>query len=228
MCARFTLHADAHEIARLFDVDLLLDITPRYNIAPTQQTLVIRQTDAGRTATMLRWGLIPSWAYGTSIGAKLINARSETVADRPTFRAAWRAKRRCLIPADGFYEWQTEGKHKKPFRFRRPDNSLFAFAGLWESWAEDDKPVESCTILTTSANNVVGQIHNRMPVIFTSRAQFADWLTADDAAPLLRPLPDDAMVSEPVSDWVNNSRHEGPNCLAPATDEEGGQRGLFD
>jgi len=213
MCARYTLIAPANRIADAFGVVLPFDVQPRYNVAPTQDVLSIRLDQAGRReVARLRWGLIPSWAQDLKIGNRLLNARADTVAEKPSFRSAYKARRRCLIVADGFYEWKAAGKRKQPFLIRRPGGELFAFAGLWEKW-DGDKPVESCTILTTDANAKIAALHDRMPVILTAPAEFEQWLSADDVKSLLRPLPDDALDYAAASIFVNNPRHEGPACI---------------
>ncbi|HYD29924.1 MAG TPA: SOS response-associated peptidase, partial [Azospirillaceae bacterium] len=174
---------------------------------------------------MLRWGLVPSWADDPSIGNRLINARTEGVADKPSFRGPFR-KRRCLIPADGFYEWQSIGGRKQPWLIRRRDHATFAFAGLWDHWYgpkhEPEKrlaePLETACIITTGANAVLAPLHSRMPVILAP-ADWDAWL--DPHAPwelaetLLRPCPDDALEAAPVSPRVNNVRHDDPSCIAP-------------
>jgi putative SOS response-associated peptidase YedK len=151
MCARFTLTAPASQIGALFDLAAPIDLTPRYNVAPTQNILAVRLAPEGnKEFVKLRWGLVPSWAKDLKIGQKLINARSETVAEKPSFRSALKHKRRCLIAADGFFEWQADGKKKQPYLIRRPNGKPFAFAGLWERWhGEDGKELETCTLLTT-------------------------------------------------------------------------------
>jgi putative SOS response-associated peptidase YedK len=215
MCARYTLIAPANRIAAAFGALLPFDVSPRFNVAPTQDVLTVRLDQAGRReVARLRWGLVPSWAQDLKIGNRLLNARAETVADKPSFRSAFKAGRRCLIVADGFYEWKAEGKIKQPFHIRRPSGELFAFAGLWEKWDGADKPVESCTILTTGANARLAGLHDRMPVILTTPAEFEQWMTAADVKPLLRPLPDDALDYGPANPFVNNPRHEGPECVA--------------
>jgi putative SOS response-associated peptidase YedK len=215
MCARYTLIAPANRIAEAFGVALPFDVPPRFNVAPTQDVLNIRLDGAGqREAARLRWGLIPSWAQDLKIGNRLLNARADTVAEKPSFRSAFKARRRCLIVADGFYEWKPEGKIKQPFIIRRPDGELFAFAGLWEKWDGADEPVESCTILTTDANARIAGLHDRMPVILTTPAEYEQWLRADDVKPLLRSLPEDALDYAPANPFVNNPRHEGPQCIA--------------
>jgi putative SOS response-associated peptidase YedK len=170
-----------------------------------------------RQLAMLQWGLIPSWAADPRIGFRCINARAETVATKPAFRAAFR-KRRCLIPTTGFYEWQKKGKGKQPFLFRMRDRQPFAFAALWDRWAKGDGR-EMCAILTTKANDLVRPLHDRMPVILPL-AFHDDWLEPpQDAAEwlqaALRPYPAQEMEAVPVSTWVNNARHEGPKCIQP-------------
>jgi len=202
---------------------------PRYNIAPTQDVLVVRERERGeREAAMLRWGLVPSWAKELQAGAPLINARAETVAEKPAFRTALR-RRRCLIPADGFYEWQkasgaaARGK-KQPYYIHRRDERPFAFAGLWERWTGGPE-VESCTIVTTSANNTLSALHDRMPVIL-SEEDYALWLdpAVEDAAavtPLLVPAAEVVLVAEPVSTHVNRVANDDPQCIEV-------QRALFE
>lgn len=220
MCARYTLSTPPDALAGLFDLDLLIDILPRYNIAPTQNVLAVRPSAAGsREFVQLRWGLVPSWANDLSIGQKLLNARSETVGEKPAFRDAVR-KRRCLIPADGFYEWKTLNKKKLPYHIHRPDRAPFAFAGIWEHWeAPDGKPVETCTILTTDANESLKALHDRMPVILT-RENYARWLDpetrdAKKLEDLFAPLPEAALTMNPVTPQVNNARFDDPVCIEP-------------
>jgi putative SOS response-associated peptidase YedK len=166
----------------------------------------------------MRWGLIPSWAKDASIAYRLLNARCESAAEKPAFRAAYR-QRRCLVPADGFYEWKTAGKHKQPFVFRPRPAGLCAFAGLWETWRDgDDAPLHTFTIMTTAANDLLRSYHDRMPVI-VAPPDFDVWL--DPAVPvaelgrLFDPCPSGALTATPVSAWVNDVRHEGPRCLEP-------------
>jgi putative SOS response-associated peptidase YedK len=219
MCGRFTLTTSGEALARFFDLGEVPLLAPRYNIAPTQLVLAVRRTagEEKRQAVFLRWGLIPSWAKDAQIANQLINARSETAADKPAFRTALR-RRRCLIPADGFYEWLREGKKRQPYCFRLWGDGLFAFAGLWEHWTDPaGAAVETCTILTTEANDLVRPVHERMPVILRPRL-FASWLDAalqdpGSVTPLLRPYPAEEMRGFPVSPWVSDPRHEDPRCL---------------
>jgi putative SOS response-associated peptidase YedK len=200
MCGRFTLISDRRAVARLLALDDVPELFPRYNVAPAQPVLAIRQGAGGREAVSLRWGLVPSWSKDGK--APLINASSETVADKPAFRSAFR-KRRCLVPADGFYEWQLLPGRKQPFLFRRHDGGPFAIAGLWESWqGPDARPLETCALLTTEANAVVRPVHDRMPVL-VSPSDFDRWLAPDatlaDLLPLLRPAADDALTALAVA-----------------------------
>lgn len=164
MCGRYRLSA-VECIQERFEAEQAEELRPRYNIAPSQPVPIIRQDDGRRTVAMVRWGLVPFWAKDVSIGSRMINARCETVPEKPTFRSCF-AKRRCLIPADGFYEWARAGTRKRPFHLGMKDDSLFAFASLWDCWnPPGGTPVESCTILTTAANRLVADLHDRMPVI---------------------------------------------------------------
>ena len=231
MCGRFTL-IDADGARRRFDIRDA-DIPPpteraggtadaaRYNIAPTQDVLTIRQADGERRAEMMRWGLVPSWADSPKAGARMINARAETLAERPSFRAAFR-RRRCLIPADGFYEWRREGKGRIPIRFALKSGKPFAFAGLWEKWERPgEPPLLSCAIITTRANDLIAPMHDRMPVILAPDAERV-WLDGGltDAAllsGLLAPYPSDLMDAREASRAVNSPAYDGPECLAPVS-----------
>jgi putative SOS response-associated peptidase YedK len=218
MCGRFTLRADPKALNELLPVFEQLELFPRYNIAPSQDVLAVRQRQeaTGPEAATLRWGLVPHWAKDAKHGS--INARAETLAGKPMFRSAYR-KRRCLIPADGFYEWQKVGKAKQPFYIRMKDDQPFAFAGLWEHWEHDGEIVNSCAIVTTRANEILQPFHDRMPVIL-ERAAYERWLDADaksneDLEPLLRPYSSEAMTAFGVSTLVNNARHEEAGCIEP-------------
>src|SRR5262245_35824605 len=226
MCGRRSLRARGEDLARLFglaDVPLLAE---RYNVAPTQPVPVVRQDDGTRTLALLRWGLVPSWAQPDKAGP--INARSETADTLPTFRSAFR-KRRCLIPADGFFEGVRSGTKHQPCYFRLSDGRPFAFAGLWECWhGEDGELLETCAILTAEANDVVRPVHPRMPVLL-GHGDFGPWLDpaakAGDLKPLLRPYAGRDLEAVPVSTFANNARSEGPRCLGPPAV---GQTGLWD
>lgn len=220
MCGRFTLRVSPEQIADLFSLDATPPVAPRYNIAPTQPVLAIREDYGGngREATFLNWGLIPFWAKDPSIGSRMINARSETAAEKPSFRAAFKY-RRCIIPADGFYEWQKVAGGKQPQLIGMADGALFGLAGLWERWEQDGSAIESCTILTTEPNELLAPIHNRMPVILHPE-DYDEWLDrsiqkADPLLHLMRPFPAELMDHRPVSTHVNNPRNEDPACVAP-------------
>jgi putative SOS response-associated peptidase YedK len=212
------LLSSGEEIARLFGLSAAPDVSPRYNVAPTQQIPAVRAAGDGRECVNLRWGFIPSWSKDGKLSP--INAMSETAADKPMFRGAFR-KRRWLIAASGFYEWKAVAARKKqPYAIRLADDKPFAFAGLWEKWAGPDGDVESCCILTTAPNELVGAIHNRMPAILDPR-DFDLWLDPDEQdaealAPLLRPFSADRMRAYPVSTWVNDVQHRDARCIEPA------------
>jgi len=220
MCGRFTLRASAKDFVEVFGCPPAEDHSHSlFNIAPSQLVTAIR-TSAGsraRAAARLRWGLIPSWADDPAIGNRMINARAETVATKPAFRHAFR-RRRCLIAADGFYEWRRDGRRKQPFYISLADGRPFAFAGLWDQWKQGGEPIESCTIITTEANDLVHPIHDRMPVIL-SRESYDTWLdpTIEDVerlASLLKPYPAQEMQAYPVSTLVNAPANDLPECIA--------------
>jgi putative SOS response-associated peptidase YedK len=217
MCGRFKLEASGDDLVVEFALASAPRIRPRYNIAPTQAALTIRPgTEGLPEGHVLRWGLVPSWAREPSIGSRMINARAETVADKPAFRSAFR-RRRCLVPADGFYEWQKQGRIRVPHLLRMRDGRPFAFAGLWESWEGPDGALETFTILTTEPNTLVAPIHDRMPVILAPGAR-ETWLHDDDPhalAALLRPFDPDAMEALAVSRAVNDTRFDDPSCAQP-------------
>jgi putative SOS response-associated peptidase YedK len=231
MCGRFTLRSPASVIAEQFSVFEIPDLHARFNIAPSQQVPVVRQTNPDtRTLSMLKWGLVPSWAKDTKTGNSLTNARSETVASKPAFRSAFK-KRRCLIVADGFYEWQRTEKQKQPYFIHRRDDLPFAMAGLWESWNGEDGPLESCTIVTTEANDLMQPIHDRMPVIL-GHDDYATWLDptqegGDSLLRLLKPYAGDDFETYTISTRVNSPRNQGPE-LIDRTDPQQRERSLFD
>lgn len=226
MCGRFTLITPAEALAEQFQLFEIPSLAPRYNIAPTQPVAVVRQVpgDGQRELVLLRWGLVPFWAKDPGIGARMINARSETVADKPAFRAAFR-RRRCLVPADGFYEWQRLERGKQPFYVRLRDEKPFALAGLWEHWeGPDETTVNSCTLLTTEPNDLIRPVHSRMPVILAPK-DYDLWLDpgvqkAELLRPLLRPYPSEGMLAYPVSTWVNKPKNDSPRCIEPLTQSQ--------
>ena len=218
MCGRFAFYSPAEATAALFGAAGDLDLPPRYNVAPTQLVAAIRNAEAGdeRELVALRWGLVPFWAKDPSIGNRMINARAETVAEKPAFRAAYR-RRRCLVLADGFYEWHKEGAGKTPYFISLASGEPFAFAGLWERWhsKESDDVIESTTLVTAGANDFMARLHHRMPVVLVPGT--ADgWLAGDDSsldaaithAPKLR--------AWPVERTVNSPRNEGEELIEPA------------
>jgi putative SOS response-associated peptidase YedK len=217
VCGRHTLRTPVETLAEEFGITgPLPEVPTRFNVAPTQEVAAVLEEDEQRKLEMLRWGLIPSWADDPAIGNRMINARSETAAQKPSFRSAFR-KRRCLVLADGFYEWQKTASGKQPYYIRMGDGSPFAFAGLWESWGKYGEEVRSCTILTTEANGLVGEIHHRMPVILPAE-EYDLWLDPDmgEAEPLLdllRPYPDDLMEAYPVSRFVNSPSNDSEQCV---------------
>jgi putative SOS response-associated peptidase YedK len=230
MCGRFTLTTPAQALAVQFDLAEVPALEPRYNIAPTQPVAAVRvgSESEERELVLMRWGLIPFWAKDSSIGARMINARSETVAEKPSFRNAFR-RRRCLVPADGFYEWQKLDGAKQPVYVSLQDRDAFAFAGLWERWENPDNGVvESCTLLTCEPNELLRPIHSRMPVILSPR-DYSLWLDREVNEPerlqaLLYPYPSGRMQAYAVSRYVNSPRNEGPDCIVPV--DEAGEKPL--
>ena len=220
MCGRFAQRSPARKVAKQFEVEEVPPLTERYNVAPAQMILGIRGEDGAREAMFFKWGLVPCWAKDPSIGNKLINARSETVEEKPSFREAFR-QRRCIIPADGFYEWKREDGRKQPFFFKLKDERPFGFAGLWDRWeGEGEQIINSCTILTTEANGVLRPVHDRMPVILHPE-DYASWLESGEQErallkELLRPYPVNDMVGHPVSALVNSPSNSGPELIEEA------------
>jgi putative SOS response-associated peptidase YedK len=246
MCGRFTLTNPNQDLLVQFTLRDMPALEPRYNIAPTQPVAAVRVAPAlaalppvaakeaalrsegregsARELVLLHWGLVPFWAKDPQIGSRLINARSETVAEKPAFREAFR-RRRCLVLADGFYEWQKQGGTKQPFCVRLRDGRPFAFAGLWEHWQGTDAVVESCTLLTTDPNELMRPLHNRMPVIIDP-GDYELWLDVGVRQPdvlqsLLRPYPAEEMEAYPVSRRVNSPDNDDPQCVEPLPHGEG-------
>lgn len=225
MCGRISLTTPARVLAELFGVSIPFGLRPRYNIAPTQRTLIVRAGEGGREAVLARWGFVPPWRRAGEKGPEPINARSESAASSRLFAPALKA-RRCVVPASGFYEWQAAPgqKAKRPFHIEPTGAGAFALAGLWSRWApENAEPVDTFTILTCAPNAVMQPIHNRMPAILPLEALDA-WLdpAIDDAATIasmLRPAPDDAIVARAVSTWVNSPAHDDPRCLEPPAEQ---------
>lgn len=219
MCGRYTLVTPVGELAERFGVEgPLPELPPSYNVAPGRGVAAVVAEGGRRRLEVLRWGLVPPWADDPSIGDRMINARAETVASKPSFRRAFR-ERRCLIPADGFYEWQRLDGGKQPYYVRRKDGARFAFAGLWEIWRREGEEIRSCTILTTEANGLLGGIHDRMPVIVPPDL-YGLWLEGgaerEELDAVLRPYPGDDLEAYPVSRLVNNPANDDPRCIEPA------------
>jgi putative SOS response-associated peptidase YedK len=192
------------------------DFAPRYNIAPTQKAPIVREDEDGRYLSLLRWGLIPHWAKDTAIGNRMINARAETLLEKPSFRKPFE-RQRCLVPAGGFYEWKKDGTHKQPYLIRRRDKAPIAFAGLYDRWVdlESRELVETFTIITTAANELVHPIHERMPLIL-SPANFDEWLVSDEPPVELLATPETTdFEAVPVSSWVNSPKHDDARCMEP-------------
>jgi putative SOS response-associated peptidase YedK len=219
MCGRFAFYSPVEAAAALFGVDASLDIKPRYNIAPTQDIAAIRNDkDGERELVMLRWGLVPFWAKDPSIGNRMINARAETVAEKPSYRNAYK-HRRCLVLADGFYEWQRQGETKTPFFICLESGQPFALAGLWENWTDKEtgESLQTTTLITTDANEFMAQLHHRMPVILEADTA-TDWLAGSNEL-----LDDVAAITPPLQAWpvdrrVNNARNEGEDLVSAAGD----------
>ena len=215
MCGRYSITTDAQQLAQRFEVDVPAQFAPRYNAAPTQNLPVIINPEGERSLQLFRWGLVPKWADDPAIGNKMINARAETIAQKPSFKEAYR-KRRCLVLSDGYYEWQATASGKQPMRFVLGDGDPFAFAGLWETWHEGVDQINSFTIITTSANELAAPIHNRMPVIL-NRDTESLWLNPN-ADPvqlheLLMPYAGDGLRVYPVSKAVNNPANDSPSII---------------
>jgi putative SOS response-associated peptidase YedK len=244
MCGRYSITSPSEAIQRVFQVPERPNLPARYNVAPTQEVPIVRvrgaredggdaepEHDGGRHLVQVRWGLVPFWADDTSIGAKMINARAESAADKPAFRAAFR-RRRCLVVADGFYEWKApeqKGQRKQPYRIQLKSGEPFGFAGLWERWTnpEDQSALETCTILTTEANPYLSEIHPRMPVMLSADA-FGPWLDpetdVETAKGLLGPYPEDDLTAYPISTRVNAVKNDDPSIVEPLDDASGAQR----
>lgn len=220
MCGRYTLKSRADQIAETFGVEVPPTLPERFNIAPSQLVLAVREKPGSheRELVALHWGLVPFWADDPEIGDRMANARSETAATKPAFRSSFRA-RRCLIVADGFYEWQARDGKKQPYHIRLKSGQPFGIAGLWDRWDKHGQPIESCTILTCDANEPMMAIHERMPVVIPPDS-FDVWLNPGEhevakLSRLLRPFHPDEMTAYPVSTLVNNVKQDSPKCVEP-------------
>jgi putative SOS response-associated peptidase YedK len=218
MCGRFVANIPVDELKKIFALIETPQLTPRHNVAPTQLVAVVRNQGEDNRLDLLKWGLVPSWSKDLSFGSHLINARSETVAEKPTFRHALKY-RRCIVPTSGFYEWDHSGGKKQPYYIQLADQSPMCLAGVWESWkSPDGSELETFAILTTSANKLVESIHDRMPVILYPDT-FNLWLShnmhdPDQLQPLYQPFPAEEMLAFKVPDLVNNPRFDSPACIA--------------
>lgn len=228
MCGRYTVHANVKELVEAFKLKLIeAQAEPRYNIAPTQDIPVVVETERGRTLKSLRWGLVPHWAQDVAIGNKMINARAETLAEKPSFRTLLKSHR-CVIPASGFYEWKAEDGKKTPYYIHRQDDEPFGFAGLWTQWKQKGNgalPLQTCTIITTAANEMMQAIHQRMPVILPPDA-CAEWLNPDNEeseglTELLVPYAGADMEAYPVATTVNSPRNQGEALIERVDGESG-------
>lgn len=222
MCGRFPLHVSDEELQQAFQVSGDVEVPTRYNIPPGQDVPVVRAgngNSSDRELASFQWGLVPFWADDPDIGSNLINARAETVQEKPSFRDAYR-KRRCIVPASGFYEWKSENGSKQPYFIKPENRSLFGFAGLWEHWTdeEEEQEIHSCTILTTSPNRLMKPIHNRMPVILPL-SRYDPWLDPDEdpdhLSSFLTPCQSSELEAYPVPQEVNNPEYDEPSCIEP-------------
>ena len=221
MCGRYFLTTPGAVLAEAFGLAAAPELTPRWNVAPSQRVPIVRASAAGgRELALVRWGLVPFWAKEAAIGNRLINARGESLGEKPAFRDSYR-KRRCLVPADGFYEWQKVGAVKQPWLLRLRGGGVFGLAGLWSSWRDpaSGEPLESCAIVTTTPNELAATVHDRMPVLLP-RARYDAWLDPaagpSELAPLLAPYPAGEMEAYPVSKLVNSPARDEPGCIEPA------------
>lgn len=228
MCGRFALYTDPMTLARRLKAEAQSGLAPRYNVAPSQNIPVVRQEKEGRRFALARWGLVPSWAKDINLGYSTINARAETVASKPAFRSAFR-HRRCLIPADGYMEWQAQAgsKRKQPWYITLKSREPMAFAGLWEHWTSPEgEGLESCCVIVTEANDLMRPIHDRMPVLLDPET-WDPWLEPEAHDPsslvaLLKPYPAEAMTAWPIGARVNSPKNDSPECLEPQGESGGG------
>jgi putative SOS response-associated peptidase YedK len=213
MCGRIVMELTPELLATVFGISNVPPLVPNYNIAPNQMVLVVRQVSDHRTVDMMKWGLVPSWAKDPAVGSRMINARAETAAEKPSFRHAIRY-RRCIVPASGYFEWKQVGKFKTPYYFRMKEGAPLGLAGIWEEWkTPDNSPLHTLSILTTSANRIVAPIHDRMPVILPPD-EYSRWLSRHITRPeelqtLYQSFPAELLEAYPVSDKVNSPRNNG-------------------
>jgi len=221
MCGRFTLHTPESQIREAFNLEQIapLGLRPRYNIAPSQQVSIVRNVEIAREMVMARWGLIPHWSREAKTKYSTINARIETVAEKPTYRTSFK-HRRSLIPADGFYEWKVVDGRKVPHHIRMRDGGLFALAGLWDSWEGESERLESCSIIVMPANEVMKPLHERMPAIIAPK-DYGQWTdpSVTDKTEIMRCLdsaPSSQLITYPISPWVNSPKHDDERCIEAA------------
>lgn len=231
MCSRFTLNlGDAINLSKRLGIPIdeaTAGGRDRYNIAPATPITALRREGASQ----MRWGLIPHWSKpGSGPSAPLINARGETITEKPSFRTAWKQGQRCVVPMTGFFEWEKQGRERLPWLFKRREDAPLAFAGLWDRWQDpiDDSIIESVTVVTTTPNEMLSRIHDRMPVLLDEDSA-ATWLDADNAmaVDLIKPYPADAMTETALDTYVNSSKHDDPRCLTPRGEAPGSQFDLF-
>ena len=221
MCGRFSLHTPESQIREAFNLEHTesLGLEPRFNIAPSQDIPIIRDTESSREMVMAHWGLIPNWSKEPKTKYSTINARIESVAEKPTYRTPFK-RRRCLIPADGFYEWKVFNGNKVPHHIRMKNGSVFAFAGLWDRWEGDGETLDSCSIIVMPANEIMKPIHERMPAII-AQAHYDYWLDTrvtdkQEIMQYLTSAPSSQLTAYPVSTWVNSPKHNDERCIQPA------------
>ena len=218
MCGRFSLYTPESQIREAFNLEHTepLGLNPRFNIAPSQDIPIVRDTDTGPEMTLARWGLVPSWSKESKSKYSTINARIESVSEKPTYRTPFK-RRRCLIPADGFYEWKVVNGNKVPHHIRMKDGKVFAFAGLWDHWEGEDGSIESCTIIVMPSNEVMRPIHERMPAIIAP-AHYDWWLDSrvtdkQEIMQYLTSAPSSQLTAYPVSTWVNSPKNNDERCV---------------
>jgi putative SOS response-associated peptidase YedK len=222
LCGRYTLSTSGEDLAAQFEVSELAHWSPRFNIAPSQSVPILIRSGAETQVKLMHWGLVPGWAKDKKLSSRMINARAETVSEKPAFRAAYR-KRRCLVLADGYYEWVKQDGGKRPYYMRLESGHAFAFAGLWETWeSDDDSAYLSYSIITCASNQQLAPLHHRMPVIVEA-SEYDNWLddkaSSGAIAELLKPSANGILATIPVSTFVNSPAHEGPDCVIERQNE---------
>ncbi|KQL52484.1 hypothetical protein AN964_02300 [Heyndrickxia shackletonii] len=216
MCGRYNLYSSIEILLERFELTNIdwIELSPRYNLAPSQAVLAVVQGEHGNKGGFLKWGLVPSWANDPKMGYKMINARAETLAEKPSFKKLL-SRRRCIIPADGFYEWKKDGNTKQPYHIRLKSGEPFAFAGLWDRWERNGEKLQTCTIITTEANPLMEKIHDRMPVILTKETEkmWLDRNVGEEAKKVLIPYDHHEMEAYPISSLVNSPKNDGKELI---------------